>query len=60
MIGVPPSTHHLKAKLEGLRKIFDEDDTAQLRMQQGHFQNVPTLANSTEFDIDRKLVGNNV
>jgi len=45
MIGVPPTSHNLKAKLDGLRKIFDEDDTAHLRMQQGHFQNVPTLAN---------------
>jgi hypothetical protein len=33
MIGVPATTHNLKMKLDGLRKIFDEDDTAQLKMK---------------------------
>ena len=55
MIGAPATTHHLRNKLESLRKMFDEDDTVQLRMQQGYFQNVPALAAMPDYEFDSKL-----
>jgi len=55
MIGAPATTHHLRNKLESLRKMFDEDDTVHLRMQQGYFQNVPALAAMPDYEFDSKL-----
>ena len=65
MIGAPSTTQHLKTRLDSLRKMFDEDDSAKLRGEShgaaNYFSSIPHQEihmQHHEYDYDLKIPRN--
>ena len=55
MIDTHETALNLRFKLDNMRKIFDEDESEQLRVKQGFFSVNPNTSNFPDFEYDSKV-----